>query len=171
MEPSQKAGLQLTLSPSEFNSPRERAERIASQPGIEVLESGIARINGLDAYGANYRVTTQGGVLQASAMFIRYRSNIYELFGLTSPEDFNRFYSSFRQIHRSFEPLADRKILAAQPDRIEVYRIQRGGTLEDVARLFPNPRVDVSQLSLLNRIDPRESLEAGREVKVVKSGW
>lgn len=171
IEPSQKAGLQLTLSPPEFKSPRERAERIASQPGIEVLESGIARINGLEAYGATYQVEGQGGVLRAAAMFIRYRSNLYELFGLTSPEDFNRFYTSFRQIHRSFQPLEDQRILAAQPDRIELYQIQRGGTLEDVARLFPNPRVDVSQLSLLNRINPSKSLEAGQVVKVVKPGW
>jgi predicted Zn-dependent protease len=170
LAPSQQAGIQLTLAPPEVKNPRTRAENIAQQPGIEMLETSSRQINGLNAFSAVYQVNNQNGTIQALASFISYRDNLYEIMGLSQPAQFNQYADAFKQTIRSFQTLKDEKILAVQPDKLELYQVKRGGTLKDVARLYPNQRVDVSSLSLLNRIGETERLKAGQTVKVIRAG-
>lgn len=171
LEPSQKAVVQLTLAPSNVSSPRARAEQISTQEGVSMLESGSKNINGNSAFLAVYQVSdNSGNSLQVLAAFIDYGDHIFQLVGLASPTDFQRYHDSFEAIINSFQELKDQTILGVQPDRIRLYTIKRGGTLQDVAKMYPNPRVGVERLSMLNRIGESERLEAGTVLKVVEAG-
>ena len=169
--PSGRVGIQLALAPAEVTSPRARAEELAQQPGVQMQSGESQRISGLSAYVARYQVTDQSGtVVQVLAGFIDKRKQIFEIVGIAAPSDFRQYSSQFREVIGSFAPLSDSRILGVQPDRLDLYTIQRGGTIQDVAGLFPNPRVDARQLALLNRVGLTESLSAGTIVKIVRSG-
>jgi predicted Zn-dependent protease len=172
LEPSQSVGVQLRLAPPESRSARGRAEQLAQQPGVNMRTGNSERINGNPAYLAVYDVSDQSGRrVQALAAFIEYRGKLFELIGMGAPANFERFRGSLRQTIMSFRSLRDKGILSVQPDRIQLYRVKRGGTLKDVARRYSNPRVTVSNLALLNRIDQNARLNAGTIVKVVKAGY
>jgi predicted Zn-dependent protease len=169
--PSGDAGIQLTLAPSETPSPRARAEQVAQQPGVQMRGGQSERVSGLSAYLAQYRVTDQSGrVIEALAGFIEKRNQIFEVVGMAAPSNFRQYSGQFKEVIQSFAPLTDSRILGVKPDRLALYTIKRGGTIRDVARLHPNPRVDANQLALLNRVGLNESLPAGRIVKIVRPG-
>ncbi len=169
--PSGEAGIQLTLAPSETTSPRARAEQVAQQPGVQMQGGRSGQINGLAAYLAQYQVTDQnGGVVAALAGFISKQNRVYEIVGLAAPSAFRQYSGQFEEVIRSFAPLNDSSILNVKPDRLDLYKIQHGGTIQDVARLFPNPRVDANQLALLNRVGLGETLAPGTTVKIVRAG-
>jgi predicted Zn-dependent protease len=171
LEPSRKVAAELTLVPSEIQSPRARAEQFSNEEGVTMVESESRRINGNPAHFAVYRVSDySGNTLQALAAFIEYRNSIYQLVGSAAPGNFRQYYGDLEKILTSFRELTDPKILSVQPDRMRLYRVQRGGTLADIARRYPNSRVGVKELSLLNRIEEAERLPAGTVVKVVESG-
>lgn len=172
LEPNQRAAIQLTISPEgSARSPRARAEEIASSRGTRFLEGESTRINGKTAFLGRYQVQqSQGNVLQVLAAFISHGDALYEIAGF-SPNDYYRSVAgTFEETLTSFDTLRDPEILSVEPDRLQIYEIKRGGTLRDVAELFPNPAVTISDLSLLNRIDPDTQLGPGTLVKVVRSG-
>jgi predicted Zn-dependent protease len=172
LEPRQSVGLKLSLAPSESRSPRGRAQQLAQQPGVNMLQGDSRRINGRPAYLAIYDVSDQSGNrIQALAAFIDYGGHLFELVGMGTPANFQRFQGSLERIIMSFQRLQDKKVLSVQPDRIQLYRVKRGGTLMDVAQLYPNSRVDVSDLAVLNRIDQSARLKPGTVLKVVKAGY
>jgi predicted Zn-dependent protease len=171
LESSQQAAMQLTLVPPDVTSPRARAEQISNQQGVRMLESGPRDINGNPAFLAIYQVSDySGNSLQALAAFIDYGENIYQLVGSAPPNRFRQYYASLENMVNSFRELRDRKILSVQPDRIRLYRVRRGGTLQDIAKRYPNERVGVKELSVINRIDEGKRLGAGTLVKVVEAG-
>lgn len=171
VEPSQNAGVQLTLAPSETPSPEARARQIGQQPNVRMLRGSRESINGKSAYVAVYDIQGQSGSgLRAIAAFLLHRDLMFQLVGMAPPSVFNRYSRQLQQVITSFRDLNDREILAVQPDRLDLYTIQRGGTIEDVARLFPNERVSVDDLALLNRVERGEDLGPGTVVKIVRAG-
>lgn len=169
--PSGNVGIQLTLAPSETPSPRARAEQVAQQPGVQMQGGRSERISGLTAYLAQYQVTDQSGrVIEALAGFIAKQNQIFEVVGMAAPSNFRRYSGQFQEVIKSFAPLTDSRILGVKPDRLDLYTIRNGGTIRDVAGLFPNPRVDAGQLALLNRVGLNESLSPGTTVKIVRPG-
>jgi len=170
-EPSRKALAQLTLLPPDVPSPEARAEQISSQQGVRVLEGGSRTINGNPAFLGIYQLTDDlGNGYRVLAGFIRFQQNIYQLVGYGSLSNFQDFYGDLERLITSFRELRDEGILKVQPDRIRLYQVQRGGTLVDIAERYPNPRVDVRELSVLNRFGESEPLKAGTLVKVVEAG-
>ena len=168
---SGEAGIQLTLAPPETASARARAEQVAQQPGVRMEGGKAERINGLSSYLAQYRITDQSGqVIEALAGFISKQSQVFEIVGMAPPSVFRRYSGQLAEVIRSFAPLTDAKILGVQPDRLDLYRIRRGGTISDVARLFPNPRIEAEKLALLNRVGIDEDLGAGTTVKIIRPG-
>ena len=71
---------------------------------------------------------------------------------------------------RSFRQLTDQRILAAQPDRMKMYRARRGESLRSLAKSQDQTRVTMEDLVQVNRIDPDQSLSAGAWVKLVQLG-
>ena len=169
--PSGEAGVRLTLAPPQTASARARAEELAQQPGVQMEGSKSDRINGLPAYLAQYRITDQSGqVIEALAGFISKQNQVYEVVGVAPLSLFRRYSGQFEEVIRSFAPLTDAKVLGVQPDRLDLYTIRNGGTIRDVAKVVPNPRVDADQLALLNRVGIEQRLEPGTTVKIIRPG-
>lgn len=168
--PDGSAGIQLTFS-KEAVAPEQRARQIAEGQGIEMVAGSSRNVAGNSSYLAEYRVLQEGGgELGVVAAFIPYRGNLYELAGIAPLAAYDSRHSLLLETLLSFRELSDRQYLNVQPDILHLYRVPRAGTLADVAARYPNPRVDLKKLQLLNRISPQTRLQAGQEVKVVEAG-
>ena len=170
-EPEGRAMVQLTMTPPEAGkSPGDVAQNIARSEGTQFLSGGSESINGNQAYLGLYRVQSDSGNLGVAAAFIRYGEHIYQAAGFAPESNFSQYSRSMNTVLRSFRQLADQRILAAQPDRMKMYRARRGESLRSLAKSQNQTRVTLEDLVQVNRMDPDQSLSAGAWVKLVQLG-
>lgn len=171
-QPSGQAQIQLTLAPPEAGtSPEGRAQEMARSRNVQLVAGERRQIHANPAFLAHYRMATPAGeVLEALAAFIRHGGHLYQIVGMTPSPLFRRYAGVLETSLTSFAELRDRRALALQPDRLQLHRARAGETLRRIAQGLNHPRVSLDDLSLLNRIEPDEPLEAGTWVKLVVAG-
>ena len=108
--------------------------------------------------------------VEVLAAFIEYGNNMYQLAGMTSSSAYSSFEGSFENTIRGFRRLAEKGILSVQPDRIRIYRAQKGETLRGILKSQPQSRTELEDIALLNRINPDQKLSAGDPVKLIRPG-
>lgn len=163
--PSQDALIQLTLSDGASADAAARA--FASQDGIRATAPAPARINGLRAATITFSAATQDGQpLEGGAAFIEYDGRVYQLLAYSAASRWSAYSGVAVRVAESFAPLTDPALLAVEPMRIEIVRLERAMTIEEFARAYPGP-LDAARLALINGVEPGERLEAGRLMKRV----
>jgi predicted Zn-dependent protease len=171
MEPGGNAMLQLTLVPPQAGATPEAVGRsMAGQEGIRFIQGGSLQINGNPAFMGRYQIQAESGLVEATAAFISYGNNTYQLLGMSAPSTYASFAHGFDSSIRSFQQLSDARILAVQPDRVRIYRAQRGETLNGIMRSQSQRPTAANDISLLNRLSPDQMLNAGAPVKLIRSG-
>ncbi len=171
IEPGGSAAMELTLVPPEEGpTPEAVANSIARQQGVRLIEGSSLLINGNSAYLGRYRLQSGANTVDVLAAFIAYEKYMYQLVGMTSTSAYSSFAGSFDRTIRDFRPLTDPRMLSVQPDRIRIYRANKGETLRGLAKLQPQSRISVEDLALLNRLDPDQALSAGVPVKLIRLG-
>jgi len=169
-EPRQGAALQLTLVPSkEGQTPERVGTSIGREEGVRMIDGASLRINGNPAYLGRYRLQEANSV-EVLAGFISFKGNLYQLAGMTSTASYASFARTFDTSIRSFRELTDKRLLAAQPDHIKIYRARAGETLRAITKAKPQSRVTLEELALLNRLDPDQVLKGGIMIKLVQEG-
>jgi len=169
--PGEKAVMQLTLvSPTEAQTPEAAGAAVARREGIRLMDGSSLRINGNAAYMGRYRAQTDSGTIEILAAFISYGNNIYRLAGMTPTAAYSSYAQPFESSMRSFRELSDARILSVQPDRIRIYRAQKGQTLRSIAQAQAPTRTTLEELALLNRLDPDQALSANAPVKLIRPG-
>ena len=104
------------------------------------------------------------------AGFIAYDKYLYQMAGMTSSSQYRSFANTFDRTIRDFRRLTNSRILSVQPDRVRIYRAQKGETIRSIWKSKPQSRITVEDLALLNRLDPDQALNAGAPVKLVSLG-
>ena len=117
-----------------------------------------------------YQLQAESGIIEAIAAFISYGNNTYQLMGTSAPSTYASFARGFDSSIRSFRELSDARILSVQPDRVRVYRAQRGETLNGILKSQSQRQTAADDISLLNRLSPDQTLNAGVAVKLIRSG-
>ncbi|RPJ56832.1 MAG: peptidase M48 [Acidobacteria bacterium] len=171
VEPNGAAAIQLTLA-TERRSPEEYAALLANQPGVRLVSGNRTSINGNPSFLGIYEVVNQNTqqAIGALAAFISYGNNLYQVVGITSPNQFRSASNIFESSLTTFGALTDNRALGVQPDRIRIVEAREGQTLRDLAGRFSNSRIKLEDLALLNRLEPNEPLRAGVEVKLIEPG-
>ncbi len=170
-EPEGGAVIQLTMIPPEGGkSPADVAQAVAQQEGIQFLSGGSDRINGNQAYVGRYRVQSESGAIGVAAAFISYEGKIYQTAGMAPESAFSQYAQNVNSVLRSFRTLTDQRLLAAQPDKMKVYRARGGETLRSLAKSTDPARVSIEDLARVNRKDPDQKLAAGTWIKLVQLG-
>lgn len=168
LDPQNGAQIQLKMASAPAGTTAQAyAEQLAAK-GIRPQSGSVTTINGNRAFLGVYALQTEGGTVPAIAAFIEYRKNLYEILGVMA--DFRKYSGAIEASLRSFDRLADPRILARQPDRLALYTARQGDTIAALAKRYNNPRVSADDLSVLNRIPVNSQLAAGRLVKVVEPG-
>ena len=119
------------------------------------------------AAGGSFGVRDSSGQIpiEGWAAFARHGERVYRLLGYAKSSAIGSVSDELRDALASFREVTDRRVLEAQPLRIEVVRLERSSTLADLARDAPVP---AETLGLINRLDPTQTLEAGTLVKTVR---
>jgi predicted Zn-dependent protease len=116
------------------------------------------QINGLPAVTGSFTAQTQSGqTVAGAAAFISHGGLVYEIIGMATQAGWSQHQTAITATLRSFAPLTDPAILAVQPFRLDVIRVDRDATLTDFARRYPGP-VSVSALAVMNNVDSTATL-------------
>ena len=170
-EPEGRAIVQLSMVPPEAGrTPGEVAQTISRRQGTQFISGGAEPINGNQAYLGLYRVQSEGGNIGVTAAIISFGNRLYQIAGLAPENSFSQYSRPLNAVLRSFRELTDSKLLAAQPDRMKLYRARKGETLRSLSKSLTQTHLTLDDLVQINRMDPDQPLSAGAWVKLVQPG-
>jgi predicted Zn-dependent protease len=161
---SQAGDAQVVLTASPGTTPDSAANAFFAQVQGR---SQRRQINGLQAIGGPFTAQTQEGqTLAGAAAFVAYGGLIYEEVGVATTSGWRTHQTAINAWLESFRPLTDPAILAVEPQRLDVVRIDRDMTLTQFAARHASG-VPVAQLAVINNADSTAVLPRGSDVKRV----
>jgi predicted Zn-dependent protease len=140
--------MQLTTAQG---TPAEAARAFFATEGISGSPT-TAAINGLPAAGGAFSVQTEQGVLQGEVQFIQHRQLTFQFLGFAPTARWSAYQGAVRSALRSFRPLTDQRLLAVQPWRMDIVRVDRSQTPAEFVVRYPGP-VSADDIALLNQVD------------------
>lgn len=168
MSRQQDAAFQLTFARPQGSE--QAARTFLSQQSVRELRSSRESINGIPAIVSAFQAQTEQGVVQGWVGFLDHEGRTYQLLGYSPAGAINRYDNLFRQVIASFAPLTDQRVLAIQPDRVSIVRLESTMSLAQFHARFPSA-VSIEELAIINQVqDPNTPLPAGTRVKRVVSG-
>jgi predicted Zn-dependent protease len=140
------------------------AQAFLGQEGIQAGSTSRGSVHGLTAVSAPFGAATANGQLKGTVLFVEYGGAVFRLLGYTPDAGWSTYQSAIEQALGSFQALTDPAALNRQPQRVAILKLDRPTTLEALARERPSP-VSPATLALINQVELKTPLEAGRLVK------
>jgi predicted Zn-dependent protease len=166
--PQNDAAVQLTLSRQPDAVTAARA--FLAQQGVQAGRTFQEPVNGIPAAGSYFQAQTQQGVVQGLVAFFAYGGRTYQLLAYAPDGRFEQYDALLRQSLGSFRPLTDPRLLAVQPNRIDVVRLAQPMTLAEFMRRYPSA-APPAEVALINQVDgPGAALPTGSLLKRVVPG-
>lgn len=138
----------------------------ATLQGVEAFT-----VDGLDAATATSRASTRNGTMDVRLLAIRTGPNqIYRFVFLSRPDLTARLAPAFKETGYSFHRLSEQEAAAVQPLVVRVVAVKAGDSIESLAQGMPFNGYNDDVFRVLNGVDSRSPLVAGRPVKVIKDG-
>jgi predicted Zn-dependent protease len=143
------------------------AAKFLKQPGLRVIERGPMRSGQFQAYAAVADARVENGqVVRIMAYFIDYRGSIYHFFGYAAPQAFGAFRGVFLQTMQGFGEIEDPRILNRAPVRLSLETVSRRARFQElIPKSLPAP-FKPEEVALLNEVDLKDEIEAGRIIKI-----
>jgi predicted Zn-dependent protease len=126
-------------------------------------------VNGNPGEIGEFVLSNDQGLLNGEALFVSYGGRIYQIVGYGSKSGWRRHAAVVRESLLSFAELSDPEALSVQPLRLEVIGLRQSTTLRDYYEQRGCP-VDLSELALLNRLEPDDQIPQGQLIKWVTAG-
>ena len=162
VSPQKDALVEVSLAKEQTADAAARA--FLAQRGFTSGDPVRASVGGLPAVSAAFAATTESGTLRGTALFVEQGGAVYRLVGYAADARWPAVQRAAERALQSFERLTDPAALAVQPQRVDIVRLDRRTTIEEMARQRPSP-ASVAALALVNQVDPQTPLEPGRLVK------
>ncbi len=121
-------------------------------------------VSGLPAVSAAFAAAAETGTLRGTALFVEHGGAVYRLFGYATEARWPAVQPVAERALQSFARLTDPAALAVEPQRVDIVRLDRRTTIEEMARTRASP-VSAATLALVNQVEPQTPLEPGRLVK------
>lgn len=163
----------LSVTATKSNSLQQTADTVAANYQLAVSSSKQVTINGLKALEVMSSITQQdpntgaSSTLSIKSMYIDYGELIYIFHGFALSPDFNKYVTTFDQVMYGFNELKDQSKINVKPDRINVVKATKSGTLTDVLNSFNMPSARHKELSILNGINLNDQVEQGTSLKII----
>ena len=160
--------MQLTLVPSQGQSPSGYVRALLTSQKISDASGGDERVGGYPAWVGRLAVPSSTGAAATTidAAFIAKDSGqLYQILGRTTGDDSPVFQSV-----RSFRSLTDSRRTNVTPDRVAVVTLDRTGSFRDVVATLGPQALDVEKTSVLNNVMPDETVARGTLLKIVRPG-
>ena len=123
------------------------------------------RVNGLPAIAM---VSARPNELEVLTYLIQYGGKIYKLHGLSTPLDFNKNYSTFKQIFDNFKELTDQSKINKLPERIKIVTVKSNTTLKQALTSFGMKANRHKELSILNGMELTDRVKTGMLIKTIE---
>jgi predicted Zn-dependent protease len=167
LEPNQQAVTMFTLESAA--SPEEAASSLASQQGITVRSSGATTVNGNQAY--RLRASGQGqdgSTFEILVYYVAYDGRIYRILGYAPQQVYSTHEPAFLKSMRGFRQLTDTRILAVQPDRLDIVKATKAGPFTALVPSQLPAQFTPDDLAILNQLELTDSVLAGAALKLVE---
>ncbi len=135
--------------------------------GVRPLGRDRTPVNGNPAVSVDFSVSVEGERLTGRATFVDYGGRSWRLLAIADGSATATERRTADGIIRSFREESDPAILAVEPDRIEVVRLDRETPLDEFLARYPAP-VEPEVIALINQIDgPEGELGPGPVKRIV----
>lgn len=146
--------------------PRDAARQWADANQIPLTQGAQLRIGGYDAYRGLAQVQGQSGDVVLYATWIAHPKGTFRILGVTSPERFRAYESSFGAVSGSFRALNAREASSITARRLHVVSARRGETLAALSERTGN-RWSVEETAVANALSSEVRFAGGEPVKIV----
>ncbi|MEM6832443.1 MAG: M48 family metalloprotease [Pseudomonadota bacterium] len=127
-------------------------------------------VNGMQAATGNARIVSNGNTLDFRVVAINYGGGaVYSFIFIAPPNSMSQLNEPFRRTTYSFKRLSAAERAAVKGRVIKVITVQRGDTVQSLARLMAYDDYQVERFLVLNGLDdtPNPQLKAGERLKLV----
>ena len=161
--PDQTGAMQLTLAEAKDRSAVEFVQQLATSGQIAGFDGQRETIGGLNAWIGHISTTrTDGTTASLCAEFLRDGTRMFQVLGRSSGGDEPIFASM-----RTFRKVSDSARLNVVPARVKVITVAKSEAFSAVAASYGAQEIDVTSESILNSVEPEETVAAGTLLKLV----
>src|SRR5438128_570674 len=162
VSPQQDATVEVSVAKEPTADAAARA--FLAQQGLTSGYPVRTSVGGFPAVTAGFAAATDNGTLRGTVLFVEHGGAVYRLVGYATDARWPGVQVTVERALQSFARLTDPAALAVQPQRVDIVRIDRRTTIEELARQRPSP-VPAATLALVHQVGPQTPLESGRLVK------
>ena len=138
------------------------------QSGLQLVEGGETRVNGLPAFVGTFRGQMQQmGDVVLRAAWISHGNQVFRLAGLASAQSYRQLQQVVDASIRSFQPLSAGEAEGIRPNVIDLYTARQGDTWESIAAGPGRNTVPAATIAVINGFTPQERPQAGDRLKIV----
>ncbi len=163
LSPNRDAAVVLTLS--DKDSPRAAFEAFFAQQGVQRGSNQGRNLFTFRAFDPQTGVSKADGLIG----FVEHNGQVYQLMGYTAAETWRSYAGNMQRSLASFADVTQRRYLEVEPKKIDVVTLKSSMTLTEFARRYKTS-AEVSELAILNGVDPDTTLEKGTLVKRIVGG-
>ena len=167
----QKALILFTLSSQK--TLESAVDTTIAQYQLTIQGSKRVTVNGLQAIMTQCKQVSQDqstGATQTNMVlsyFISHGGLIYIFHGVSTEADFNTYANTMNSSMETFSNLTDASKINVKPQRVQIVKVQRTGTLSDAFAYYRVPQKQYNELSLLNDLELTDQVQAGKMIKIV----
>ncbi len=151
-------------------SPEQLGRNAFARSGVQLIDGGRTRINGLDAFVGTYEGIVQDTRIGLRAAFVRAGQQTYVIAGLAPASQFNNAARAFENSIGTFRAIGADEADRIRENRVDFYTARAGDTWDSIARGPAGGRVKASTLAIMNGSSPSSSPRAGQRLRIVVAG-
>jgi predicted Zn-dependent protease len=159
----------MVLALGEGANPSEALSAFLAQEGMQSGPASTSPINGIPAAAADFRFTSQDGVLDGRVVFLEQGGTLLRFMGFAPTQAWSDRRSTVVTSLESFRALTDRRLLEVQPARLRVVTLPSDMQFSSVLAR-EGAENWAREAGLLNRIQGDPTLSAGRVLKIPVGG-
>lgn len=164
---SAQGDAQIALSTAGNTAPQQALSAFLQQQGVKAGATSTSAINGNPAAVGQFIATNQdGSSLAGYVAYIQQDGITYQLVCITPAANIQNYDALFRNTIGSFQRVTDPRLLSVKPQRLRIVTLRSAMTLTQFNQQYPSV-IPMAQLSIINAIDPGQSMPVGQLVKRV----
>ncbi len=170
-QPQERAVMQLTLANTEGQAPAAYVQGLVSAGKIAGAQGASEQVGSYASWMGRLTIQNQDGTQGSmfAAFIQRSRDQTFQILARTTAVG-DADESAVRAAARSLRPLADRARLKPTPDRVSIVTAAQTAPFETAITKFGPLAIDVEEESILNNVEPGESVARGQALKIVRPG-
>jgi len=157
----------LFLGVSNAESAEAGMAEFFEDPEIQSEEQWRGKVDGALTLSSGFTIVADDGDLTGLVAFLDHAGRVLVMLAVAPTSAWSGHVDTVARSLASFRRLRDPKLLGVEPMRIELAKVKKATTLEQLAREQPSV-VALETLAIVNQVDPDQRLEPGMLIKRVR---